>query len=147
MTTISAVVGFVASVITVLGALAATGRYIDHMKGLPLRTPSVKDVLNAANVIAIKMERPLSRVEFAQRIKDAEARIKAQEKTKMPPWAFSLMTAKDAQRYAWEWGAHLHQLIEEGELRQARRDRRRLVLAAITLAVALRVRRALGRAR
>jgi hypothetical protein len=65
----------------------------------------------------------------------------------IPSWAFTLMATQDAQRYAREWGAHLHQLIEEGALRQARRDRRRLALAAITLAVALRVRRALGRAR
>jgi DNA-binding transcriptional MerR regulator len=65
---------------------------------------------------------------------------------KIPSWAMRLMASEDAERYTQEWGAHLYQLIEEGELRQARRDRRRLVLAAITLAVALRVRRALGRA-
>lgn len=64
----------------------------------------------------------------------------------IPSWAFSLMTVQDAQRYAREWRAHLHQLIEEGELEQMRRDRRRLALAAITLAVTLRMRRA-GRAR
>jgi hypothetical protein len=57
------------------------------------------------------------------------------------------MAEDDAQRYMWEWGAHLLQLIEEGEARQARRDRRRFAVTAITLAVVLRVRRALGRAR
>lgn len=65
----------------------------------------------------------------------------------IPAWALGLMAAKDAQRYAWEWGAHLHQLIEEGQTRQARTDRRRLALTAVTLAVALRVRRVLTRAR
>jgi len=65
----------------------------------------------------------------------------------IPRWAFGLMAPSDAQRYAWEWGAHLSQLLEEGELRKARRDRRRFIIAAVTLAVALRVRRALGRAR
>jgi hypothetical protein len=65
----------------------------------------------------------------------------------VPSWALGLMADADARRYAWEWSAHLLQLIEEGEIRQARRDRRRLALAAVTLAIALRVRRVLGRAR
>jgi hypothetical protein len=67
-------------------------------------------------------------------------------KASIPSWALGLMAAKDAQRYTWEWGAHLRELIEDGEGRQARRDRRRLIVAAITIAIALRVRRALGRA-
>jgi hypothetical protein len=65
----------------------------------------------------------------------------------VPSWILGLMSADDAQRYSSEWGAHLLQLIEEGEVGQARRDRRRFVIATITLAVALRVRRAFGRAR
>ncbi|MGO9322669.1 MAG: hypothetical protein ACLQBY_17960 [Solirubrobacteraceae bacterium] len=64
---------------------------------------------------------------------------------KVPNWVLALMPDEDAQRYCQEWGAHLHQLVEEGEIRQARRDRRRLALAAVTLAIALRWRRALGR--
>jgi hypothetical protein len=68
-------------------------------------------------------------------------------KTDVPAWALGLMAPADAQRYAWEWGAHLHQLIKEGRIKQAQSDRRRLVLAAVTLAVAIRVRRALSRAR
>jgi hypothetical protein len=67
-------------------------------------------------------------------------------KADVPGWAIGLMSARDGGRYASEWGAHLCQLIEEGELGQARRDRRRLALAAIFLAVTLRLRRALGRA-
>jgi hypothetical protein len=67
--------------------------------------------------------------------------------TRVPHWALALMRRNDARRYGCEWSAHLHQLIEEGETRQARRDRRRLALAAITLAVALRIRQALGRTR
>jgi hypothetical protein len=62
----------------------------------------------------------------------------------IPTWATSLMPAADARRYAWEWGAHLYQLIEEGQLRQARRDRRVLALAGLLMAVALRARRALS---
>jgi len=65
----------------------------------------------------------------------------------IPSVALGLLATEDAERYEREWGAHLYQLIEEGEFRQARRDRRRLVLAAITLAIVLRVRRALSRAR
>jgi hypothetical protein len=72
---------------------------------------------------------------------------KPRSRPDVPSWALGLMADQDAQRYAWEWGAHLHQLIEEGEARQARRDRRRFVVAAVTLAVALRLRRAVGRAR
>jgi hypothetical protein len=67
--------------------------------------------------------------------------------TDVPSWALRLMGSDDAQRYTWEWGAHLHQLVEEGELRQARRDRRRLALGAITMAIALRVRQVLRKAR
>lgn len=65
----------------------------------------------------------------------------------VPTVALVLFQAPDAQRYAAEWSAHLHQLIEDGELPQAKRDRRRLAFAAITLAVVLRIRRALRRAR
>jgi hypothetical protein len=67
--------------------------------------------------------------------------------TDVPSWALRLMGSDDAQRYTWEWGAHLHQLVEEGELRQARHDRRRLALGAVTLAIALRVRKVLRKAR
>lgn len=65
----------------------------------------------------------------------------------VPKWALGLLAAEDAHRYGWEWGAHLLQLVEEGELRQARRDRRRLAFSAIALAVALRVRNVLRKAR
>jgi hypothetical protein len=64
-----------------------------------------------------------------------------------PSWALAWMSDEDASRYLLEWGAHLRELIDEGELEQARRDRRRLAFAAISLAVALRVRRALRRTR
>ncbi|HEY3829955.1 MAG TPA: hypothetical protein VGL57_12220 [Solirubrobacteraceae bacterium] len=65
-------------------------------------------------------------------------------KASVPVWAMGLMSAEDARRYAWEWGAHLCQLIEEGECKQARRDRRVLALTAVFLAVALRARRVLS---
>ena len=68
-------------------------------------------------------------------------------RTDIPTWMLGLMAGEDAQRYAQEWGAHLHQMINEGKIREARRDRRRLAIAAITLTVALRVRRVLSRAR
>jgi len=65
--------------------------------------------------------------------------------TTVPIWPLALTSPDDATRYAAEWSAHLHERIQEGEIKQARRDRRRLIIAAVTLAVALRVRRALGR--
>lgn len=65
----------------------------------------------------------------------------------VPSWAIGLMNADDAQRYAFEWGAHLYQLVNEGQIKQARRDRRGLAFTAISLAVALRLRRVFSRAR
>lgn len=60
--------------------------------------------------------------------------------------AMRYMEKDDAARYAVEWAAHLDQLVEEGELEQARRDRRRLALAAVLLAIRLRVRHVFSRA-
>jgi hypothetical protein len=68
-------------------------------------------------------------------------------KVDVPMWALGLMTAEDACRYEREWGAHLHQQVAEGDIKQARRDRRRMAFAAIKLAIALRVRLAFGRTR
>jgi hypothetical protein len=63
----------------------------------------------------------------------------------IPSWATRLMPAADARRYTWEWGAHLYQLVEEGQLKQARRDRRMLALAGLLMAMALRARKVLSR--
>jgi hypothetical protein len=68
-------------------------------------------------------------------------------KADVPLWATGLLSDQDAARYTYEWGAHLRQLIEEGQLDQARRDRRMLAVAALHLAFALRLRRVRGRMR
>jgi hypothetical protein len=68
-------------------------------------------------------------------------------RTSVPTWALRLFDPVDVQRYSREWGAHLYQLVEEGEIDRARIDRRRLVFAAVFLALALRVRRAFSQAR
>lgn len=68
-------------------------------------------------------------------------------RTSVPTWALQLFDPIDVQRYSQEWNAHLYQLVEEGDLKQARIDRRRLVYAAVFLALALRVRRAFSQAR
>ncbi len=60
---------------------------------------------------------------------------------RVPVWALALMDSEDARRYGAEWSAHLGQLIEEGEHKQARKDRRRLMVAGLTIAVVVRVRR------
>jgi hypothetical protein len=63
----------------------------------------------------------------------------------VPAWSLSFFPRADIYRYENEWGAHLQQLISEGELKQARRDRHRLMMAGITLAIVVRVRRRLRR--
>jgi hypothetical protein len=59
----------------------------------------------------------------------------------VPAWSLRLLNPEDAWRYKLEWSAHLYQLLEEGEEKQAHIDRRRLALMAIALAIALRARR------
>jgi hypothetical protein len=57
----------------------------------------------------------------------------------VPLWALALLGGEEAKRYAQEWAAHLRQRIDEGELRAARVDRRRLARRAIVMAVTRRV--------
>jgi hypothetical protein len=64
-----------------------------------------------------------------------------QQRAAVPAWTLRVLDAQDAQRYAAEWSAHISQLLDEGEDKQARKDRRRLAVAALVLGVALRVRR------
>ncbi len=61
----------------------------------------------------------------------------------VPNWAFALMAREDAERYHQEWAAHLAQLIEDGEKNRAKVHRRRLLGAAVAMAIILRVRRIL----
>jgi len=65
----------------------------------------------------------------------------------VPTLVLLIFQPKDRDRYRREWNAHLGQLITEGEIMQAKRDRRRLAFAAIPLAIAMRMRRAFRRAR
>jgi hypothetical protein len=74
-------------------------------------------------------------------------RRREQRNTTVPSWALSLFTPEDARRYDCEGSAHLHQLVDEGQVVQARIDRRRLALSAIVLAIALRIRQRTNRIR
>lgn len=65
----------------------------------------------------------------------------------IPAWVLALLDPEEAQRCAGEWGAHLHQQIEDGEVREARVDRRRFVRHALVLAITRRARRATSRSR
>jgi hypothetical protein len=65
-------------------------------------------------------------------------------RTEVPPWALALLDPEDAERYALEWAAHLHQRVIDGEIRAARMDRRRLIRLALMMAVMSGVRRALA---
>jgi hypothetical protein len=108
---------------------------------LPANYVSSKTLEEVAEAAHVPVRSVLNEYTGAKSVSFAQAMA-----TDIPPWVLGLMPPNDAQRYTSEWTAHLDQLIAEGEIRQARRDRRRLALAAITLAIALRVRRALGRA-
>jgi hypothetical protein len=66
-------------------------------------------------------------------------------RTDLPGWASLILGAEDAERYRKEWGAHVWELIEEGQSKQARRDRRRLIRSIFWIAVVVRVTRALTR--
>jgi hypothetical protein len=65
----------------------------------------------------------------------------------VPMWVLGLLRLEDARRYALEWGAHLHQLVEEGQAKRAHADRRWLALSAVTLALTLRLHRVRDRVR
>ena len=60
-------------------------------------------------------------------------------------WSLRLL-GPEGDRYRKEWGAHLAQLVAEGEVELARIHRRQFMRQAIMLAVTIRVRRARGRA-
>jgi hypothetical protein len=67
-------------------------------------------------------------------------RLRAQ--TQMPPWALALLSADEATRCAQEWTAHLYQQVQEGEIREASIDRKRLARRAVVMAVTSRIRTA-----
>lgn len=57
----------------------------------------------------------------------------------VPIWILALLAPTDADRCAREWAAHLHERIADGELDEARADRRGFVRHAIGLAIRRRV--------
>jgi len=67
--------------------------------------------------------------------------------TDVPIWALALLGSEEAKRYAQEWAAHLDERVREGELREARIDRRRLTRSAIVMAMTTRLRTARGQLR
>lgn len=108
-------------------------------------------LLHQRDTREILLQRQMEAKELARTEKEIPRFLRARGVTRrhapqntVPSWAFLLLTPDDAQRYKWEWSDHLRQLIEDGEAKQARIDRRRLALAAIFLAIVLRARRALG---
>lgn len=53
----------------------------------------------------------------------------------LPAWVLALLGPDEGPRYAEEWSAHLHDRIEDGEIHEARVDRRRLTRRALVLAL------------
>jgi len=75
------------------------------------------------------------------------ARGKSRGRTDVPTCVLALLSIEEAKRYDQEWAAHLHQRVQEGEVREASIDRRRLIRRAIVMAMTKRVRRAGARVR
>jgi len=65
----------------------------------------------------------------------------------VPAWVLALLSPGEADRCAQEWGAHLHERIQDGQIREARRDRRGFVWRALLLAISSRMQRAFSRSR
>lgn len=68
------------------------------------------------------------------------------EQTSLPDWPLRLLGSEE-ERYRKEWGAHLLQLIDEGEVELARIHRQQFIRQAIVLTLVTRARRVLSRAR
>jgi hypothetical protein len=66
-------------------------------------------------------------------------------RTDIPRWALVCL-GEEAERYAREWAAHLHERVEDGEIREAKRDRRRLVRRAVAMGLSSQL-RTVGRLR
>jgi len=81
---------------------------------------------------------------FRLSIRTGARRVRREERARKTPrvnpprWATRILGGRHADHYAREWGAHLWQRVEEGEHGLARRDRRRMAMAAPWLALQLR---------
>jgi hypothetical protein len=65
----------------------------------------------------------------------------------VPVWALILFEPEEAERWSREVESHIWELLERHAVRQARRDRRKLIARGLLLAVALRVTKRFNRAR
>lgn len=59
----------------------------------------------------------------------------APELATLPAWVLALLGPGEGRRYAEEWSAHLHHRIEDGQIHEARVDRRRIARRALVLAL------------
>jgi H+/gluconate symporter-like permease len=75
----------------------------------------------------------------------SEARWKRRQSLRMlseiPDWAIDILPAEERERYGREFNAHLFELVESGEYKQAEHDRRALMLASFSLAIVIRLQR------
>ena len=63
----------------------------------------------------------------------------------IPASILALLDSAHAEQYGSEWKAHLAQRVADAQLREARRDRRRLIRYALVLALTSRLDRMLKR--
>jgi|HubBroStandDraft_3_1064219.scaffolds.fasta_scaffold12454_5 hypothetical protein len=117
-------------------------RRLEEVGVLPLYQRETREILVQRRIEAEELAKTENEIPRFRRTWKVTRRHAPQNT--VPSWAFLLLTSDDAQRYKWEWGDHLRQLIEDDEIKQARIDRRRLARAAIFLAIVLRIRRTLG---
>jgi hypothetical protein len=65
----------------------------------------------------------------------------------VPDWALILFEPEEAQRWSKEVESHIWELLEKQAVRQARSDRRKLIVRGVLLAIVLRVGKRLRRVR
>jgi len=95
-----------------------------------------------------QFERKLDRVRsFGISVEILPRRSAEPRVPRVPRWAFRVMPSEDAERYVQEWEAHLWERIAQREFKEAKRDRRALILGAFLLCVVLRLKRAFARSR
>jgi hypothetical protein len=112
-----------------------------------------KDIEDLERIVrADSVARRLFLTDFARidphRVSEGRSgREKGRVRTDVPTCVLALLSIEEAKRYDQEWAAHLHQRVQEGEVREASIDRRRLIRRAIVMAMTKRVRRAGARLR
>jgi hypothetical protein len=93
-----------------------------------------------------RLER-LYAVEYGSNLLRKSSKSAPSVSLRLPLWALVLFEPEEAQRWSREVEAHIWELLERHALKQARRDRRKLIARGLLLAIALRATKRFNRAR